>query len=128
MKVNVLSASKVVAEIEASEVNVPGSQGYMGILENHAPMIAEMGAGTLAVTGTQGTDRYYVSGGFVEVTDSDVRVLVDAIESESDIDFVAAASEKEQLEKEMETTPDWDAKAKFQRQIAQLEAKLNLKQ
>jgi F-type H+-transporting ATPase subunit epsilon len=65
-----------------SEVQVPGKNGYMGILPGHAPLLGLLGIGTLAyVSASDGKKRYLSThGGFVEVLDDHVRVLADCQE------------------------------------------------
>jgi F-type H+-transporting ATPase subunit epsilon len=59
---------------------LPGKDGYMGILPGHAPLLSALGAGTLtyAVGGSQKVLK--IDGGFVEVFDNHVHVLADHAE------------------------------------------------
>jgi len=57
---------------------IPGSEGDIGVLVNHAPMIVLLRGGTIAITeGGRVTDRLYVSGGFAEITTERCTVLAD---------------------------------------------------
>jgi F-type H+-transporting ATPase subunit epsilon len=61
-------------------VQVPGSEGYLGVLAGHAALVTELAAGTLTVREPGGDERHWqVSGGFFEVADNRATVLADAV-------------------------------------------------
>jgi len=72
------------------EVQVPGKEGYMGILPGHAPLLSLLGAGALSYT--IGSRRHYIAvhGGFLEVLPEHVRVLANEAERAEDIDLEKA--------------------------------------
>ena len=92
MNVQVYSPSKPLAEITANSVSVPGSMGFMEILPDHTAMVAEIGCGHLCVTKKDGNEKlnYFVSGGYVDVCDNSIKVLVDVAEIPDDIDRTRA--------------------------------------
>jgi len=70
-----------VFEGEATFVTATARDGELGVLYNHAPLVAALGEGSLRITGTDGTVRRYVArGGFVEVFKNVVTVLTERIE------------------------------------------------
>ena len=75
---------------QVSELQVPGKEGYMGILPGHAPLMGLLGIGTLTYV-SDGKKRYIsVHEGFVEVLDDHVRVLADVAERAEEIDVARA--------------------------------------
>ena len=69
---------------QVTEAEVPGKDGYMGILPGHAPLLSELGDGTLTYkSGGAGERKLHIIGGFVEVFEDHVRVLADRAEPES---------------------------------------------
>ena len=57
------------ATIDATMVVVPGAEGDMGVLEDHAPTVSSLRPGVVSVNGTDGGDTgYFVAGGFAEIT------------------------------------------------------------
>jgi len=61
-------------------VVIPASEGDMGVLEGHAPMIVTLRGGVIALyDGEQVTDRMYVAGGFAEVTPERCTVLANEV-------------------------------------------------
>lgn len=75
---------------QVGEVQVPGREGYMGILPGHAPLLSLLGAGALSYT--IGSRRHYIAvhGGFLEVLPDHVRVLANEAERAEDIDLEKA--------------------------------------
>jgi F-type H+-transporting ATPase subunit epsilon len=73
------------------EVEVPGANGELGILPEHAPLLSELGAGVLRYT-VQGQHPrcLCVSGGWVEVSQHSVRVLANTAELADDIELKRA--------------------------------------
>lgn len=87
LQVNLLSPAKVVARGRATHVLIPGSEGYLGVLPGHARLVGELGTGELIVEDGQGKkDRYFLSGGYVDVSQDSVTVLADVLERPGDID------------------------------------------
>jgi F-type H+-transporting ATPase subunit epsilon len=90
-KLSVVTPEKTVFEREANSIIAPGSEGYLGILTNHAPLITALIPGKLTVTDTVGKDTdYALSGGFLEVSHNLVTILADAIETIDGIDIKRA--------------------------------------
>jgi len=75
---------------QVAEVQVPGKNGYMGILPGHAALLGLLGIGTLTYV-VDGKKRYLsVHEGFLEVLDDHVRVLADVAERAEEIDMQRA--------------------------------------
>ena len=79
LKVEIATPEKLVASQSADSAQIPGKDGYMGILPGHAALLSELGDGELSFTLSGATERYKVSGGYVEIRDNHVRVLADRI-------------------------------------------------
>ncbi|MCB0760273.1 MAG: ATP synthase F1 subunit epsilon [Flavobacteriales bacterium] len=78
MKVEILTPEKNVFEGEARLVSLPGSDGSLGILNNHAPLITTLAEGNVKVEGTDGkVQEFHVKGGTVEVLNNRVIVLAE---------------------------------------------------
>jgi F-type H+-transporting ATPase subunit epsilon len=74
----IVSPEKLLLSRAVDMVVIPASEGEMGVLERHAPMIVLLRGGTVRLyQGDQITDRLFVSGGFAEVTPERVTVLAD---------------------------------------------------
>ena len=76
----ILTPERTVFEGPVEYVQVPGSEGYLGVLAHHAALVTAMAAGTLTVRKPGGADqRWEVSGGFFEVGDNRATVLADTV-------------------------------------------------
>jgi F-type H+-transporting ATPase subunit epsilon len=72
-------------------VVVPTTEGEIGILPGHIPVVAQLGAGELRATKAGSTELLVVGGGFVQVTGEKVSILADSAIEEEKIDPNAAA-------------------------------------
>jgi len=75
LRVSVITPEGSVFEGDADSVVIPAWDGEIGILKGHAPLMALLGEGELRVRGHRETERFFVSGGFVQVGDDVVTVL-----------------------------------------------------
>jgi F-type H+-transporting ATPase subunit epsilon len=63
-----------------TQAELPGKDGYMGVLPGHAPLLSILGTGTLSYSEGGAKKVLNIEGGFVEVFDNHVRVLADKAE------------------------------------------------
>ena len=86
-RLTVITQERTVVDREVAAVTAPGTEGYLGIWRNHAPLVTALDAGTLTVRELDGrTELYAVSGGFLEVSRNVVTILADTLESAGEID------------------------------------------
>ena len=100
-ELTVISAESRVFEGEVESVLVPGMVGDFLVLSNHAPCISSIRPGFLEVSEeTSNKQRYFVSGGIIEVINNTVSVLVDTailidkIAKEDIINFISEVDDK----------------------------------
>jgi F-type H+-transporting ATPase subunit epsilon len=80
---SILTPERTVFEGPVEYVEVPGTEGYMGVLAHHAALVTALASGTLAVRKAGGAEeRWHVVGGFFEVSNNSATVLADALTSE----------------------------------------------
>jgi F-type H+-transporting ATPase subunit epsilon len=77
LTVTLISPEESVFEGEADMVVAPAWDGEVGILRGHAPMMVLLGEGRMRVTRGEVEERFFVSGGFLQVVDDVVTVLAD---------------------------------------------------
>ena len=78
-ELTIISAERKVFDGEVENVLVPGMIGDFLVLSNHAPCISSIRPGFLEFSeGTSDKQRYFVSGGIIEVINNNVSVLVDS--------------------------------------------------
>jgi F-type H+-transporting ATPase subunit epsilon len=76
-QIEVVTPEKLVLDQQAEFAEIPGKDGYLGVLAGHAALLGELGEGALKVTSGGQTREIQVAGGYVEVRDNHVRVLAD---------------------------------------------------
>jgi len=74
---DLVSPERRLASFEATEVQIPGADGDMTAMADHAPTITTLRPGVLRVVHAGGSDEYIVSGGFAEITATTVSVLAE---------------------------------------------------
>ena len=86
-----VTPQRLLLEAEVTSLQAPGSEGYLGVLAHHAPLITALRPGRLDVRDAKGTLRSYaVSGGFLEVSKNRATVLADTAERKDEIDVPRA--------------------------------------
>jgi F-type H+-transporting ATPase subunit epsilon len=82
----IATPERLLVKEQVNEIQIPGKEGYLGILPGHAPLLSQLGTGFLSYTA--GNRKRYLSihGGFVEVLPNQVRVLANIAEKAEEID------------------------------------------
>jgi F-type H+-transporting ATPase subunit epsilon len=96
--VDITSQDRSVYSGDADIVVVPGSQGEMGILPNHSPLLSTLKYGLIKVRTKSDELIFTVAGGIVEVQPNQVTILADAAENIEEIDVTRAEAAKKRAE------------------------------
>ena len=86
----IVTAERMVFEGEVDIVNAPGSEGDLGLLPRHAPLMTTLRSGEIEVKQDKETYYFAVSGGFLEVRPDHVIILADSAERADEIDLARA--------------------------------------
>ena len=101
LQLEVVTPERRVLSEAVDTTTIPGSNGELGILPGHTPLISQLKTGVLTYTKDGKTSQLHVSGGFVEVRDDHVSVLADIAEHPEEIDAAQARSTRERMEKQL---------------------------
>ena len=83
-KLSILTPERTVFEGDVHYVEAPGTEGYFGVLANHAALVTALAHGTLTVREANGSEaRWQVAGGFFEVSNNVATVLADSVNAAS---------------------------------------------
>jgi F-type H+-transporting ATPase subunit epsilon len=82
----------------AEEAQIPGLNGYLGILPGHAPLISELGVGVITYRAGGVTKNLAVAWGFAEVLQDKVTILAETAERPDEVDVARAQHAKERVE------------------------------
>lgn len=101
LQLQIVSADRALVNERVDEVVIPGSNGYLGVLPGHAPLLGLLGAGELWYR--QGQDKHYLSVvlGFAEVQPDRVTILAQIAERPDDIDVARAEAAKRRAEERL---------------------------
>ena len=79
-QLSILTPERPVFDGPVEYVEVPGTEGYMGVLAHHAALVTALASGTLTVRKSGGAEeRWQVGGGFFEVSNNRATVLADEV-------------------------------------------------
>jgi F-type H+-transporting ATPase subunit epsilon len=105
-------------------VIVPGSDGSLGILPQHAPLISTLATGELRIKKGNTEESIVVFGGFVEVTPHKVIILADTAERTEEIDVARAEASRRRAEQALAAATDKvnlaEAEASLRRAVVRL--------
>jgi F-type H+-transporting ATPase subunit epsilon len=108
LTLEIVTPDRSLGREEVDEVQLPGSQGYFGVLPGHTPLLSTLMVGELWYRVGQEKRYLAVSGGFVEVLPDRVTVLADIGERAEDIDVARAEAAKRRAEERLAKTMDVD--------------------
>jgi len=102
---DVVSQDRALFSGPADMIIAPGSEGEMGILPNHAPLLTSLGNGFLRVRHSGREEVFVISGGVMEVRPTVVTVLADVGESVDEIDAARAEAARARAEALLQKGP-----------------------
>ncbi len=98
-KLSIVSPERILFEDEVVSLVVPGGEGYLGILSNHAPLISTLKVGEIKFRDKNNKELWMAtSGGFIEVSNNKATILADTAEFVHEIDPGRAMKELQRAE------------------------------
>jgi len=120
----IVTPDRKLVDKQVDEVLLPGSEGYLGVLPGHAPLLTTLKVGEISYREGSAWHFVMVAWGFVEVLPDSVRVLADIAEKAEEIDLGRAKEAKARAEERLKKPDavDWDrARASFDRALARIQ-------
>ena len=111
---------------EVDEVNVPGAEGYLGVLPGHAPLLSELRIGVITYRQENQKSHLFCSWGFAEVLPDRVSVLAEVAESPDQIDVERARANRDEAEKLLRSLDENVDYAQIMDALQQAEVQLEL--
>jgi F-type H+-transporting ATPase subunit epsilon len=101
IELQIVTPERLIVREQVDEVQIPGSEGYFGVLPGHTPLLASLTVGELWFR--KGQDKYYLSiaFGFAEVLPDRVTILAQLAERAEDIDVSRAESSRRRAEERL---------------------------
>jgi len=119
---DLVSPEKLLFAGEVAQVDLPGSEGDMGVLANHAPLVTTLRPGIIVVHREGGDMRVVVNGGFAEVGPAGLTVLADMAVPLEEYDRSLLAAEINDTEEDVADSTDGWQRDKLARRLQQLQA------
>jgi F-type H+-transporting ATPase subunit epsilon len=106
LQLRIVSADRSLVNEQVDEVEIPGADGYFGVLPGHTPLLALLGAGELWYRQGPGeNNKHYlaIAFGFAEVQPDAVTILAQIAEKPDDIDLARAEAARKRAEERLAT-------------------------
>lgn len=126
IRCEIVSQDRMVFEGEADMVIAPSVEGEIGILPDHAPLIANLDMGVIKVRRDDEEEVFTVTGGFIEVQPDIVTVMAEASEHVDEIDVERAREARERAEETLKKEPPQDTETYLKVQAALRRSRLRL--
>lgn len=123
----IVTPKKQLLRQSVTEVQLPGAEGYLGVLPGHAPLMTELGIGELSYHDAGGKESAHLAiiQGFAEVLPGRVTVLAETAEFAAEIDLARAEAALARAQKRLasgDTNIDWDrASVALQRSLIRIQ-------
>jgi F-type H+-transporting ATPase subunit epsilon len=123
----IVTPEKILFKDEVEFMVAPAVDGEIGVMRNHAPLVAALKIGVLRYKDSKGSEkRVAVSGGFMEIIDNTGRILAETAELGEHIDVLRAKAARERAERRLaqrdETINSIRAEQALKRAIARIRA------
>ncbi len=117
---------QLVKDVQADEIQIPGANGYLGILPGHAALITELAVGIITYRAHGETKNLSVAWGFAEVLPDKVTILAETAERPQDIDIARAQKAKERAEQFLKSSDSQVDFARAQDALQRAETRLKV--
>ncbi len=114
LKVRVIAPDRTVWDSTADEVILPSTTGQLGILTGHAPLLTALDTGVMRVRPGKNWVAIALMGGFAEVEENEVTILVNGAEKGENIDKETARTAYNEAEERMQRADSGSAQEKIQ--------------
>jgi F-type H+-transporting ATPase subunit epsilon len=120
---DLVSPERLLFSENVAQVDVPGSEGYFGVLAGHAPLVSTLRPGILVIYGADGEEmRVVINGGFAEVGEKGLTVLADSAVPADEFDAAVLAGMIKDTEEDVADCKDDWQRDKLARRLEQLRA------
>ena len=128
LKLQIVTPDGIAFSDNVEMVTLPGSEGQLGVLPQHVPLMTQIVPGEIIVR-QDGSDRLYAVGeGLVEITSESVAILTDMAVAAEDIDAAKVEEERQRAEERLREKLSSEEIANVHSALARLMAELNVKQ
>ncbi len=117
-----VSPAKLLFSGDVESVVLPGTEGEMTILAQHAPLLTSLKPGIVVVTSAKGAEKIFVRGGFAEVNPKGLIVLAERAIPTAELDAAALGAQIKDAEEDVADAKDEEVKRRAQENLEHLKA------
>ncbi len=117
---NLVSPEKELMSADVDQVDIPGAEGWIGILPNHAPMMTTLAPGMVRIKSGSDETRIFVRGGFAEISPAGLTVLAEEAVKAEELDATAIAAKLKDAEEDLADADSDEKKFTAQQSIDRL--------
>ena len=103
LHLEIVTPEKLAYADDVDSVQLPGSEGELGVLPHHAPLVSTLGVGELRIRKGGTEESFAIVGGFLQVLPTKVVVLAETADMASEIDLEKAQEARREAEKALES-------------------------
>ena len=103
IKLEIVTPERLVFDETVDGVTLPGSEGELGVLPHHAPLVSNLGAGELRLRKGGQEESFAIVGGFLQVLPDKVVVMAETADMAAEIDLEKAQEARRQAEAALES-------------------------
>ena len=103
IQLEIVTPERLAYSDTVDSVQLPGSEGELGVLPHHAPLVSTLGVGELRIRKGGAEESFAIVGGFLQVRPDRVVVMAETADLASDIDLEKAQEARREAEKALET-------------------------
>jgi F-type H+-transporting ATPase subunit epsilon len=124
-QLEIATPERLLLDEQVTEAEIPGKNGYMGILAGHAPLLSALAPGLLTYVASGSKQVLVVDGGFVEVFENHVRVLADHAERADEVQADVARRQLDDATRALREAQDEQSSNAALNQMQQAQARLD---
>jgi F-type H+-transporting ATPase subunit epsilon len=102
IQLEIVTPERLAYADEVDSVQLPGSEGELGVLPHHAPLVSMLGVGELRIRKGGSEESFAIVGGFLQVRPDKVVVMAELADLASEIDLEAAEAARREAERAIE--------------------------
>ena len=124
LELRIVTPERLLVSEQVDEVEIPGSEGYFGVLPGHTPLLADLAVGELWYRKGQEKTYLSIAYGFVEVLPDRVTILARLAEKAEEIDVTRAEEAKKRAEARLQDAKEVDyerARFALQKSLSRLQ-------
>lgn len=118
VKIDIVSPEYLILSAHVQSVIVPGAEGYLTVMGDHAPLMTVLKPGFVTVTETGGSvQRYFVAGGFADISNAGLTILAEEAKPAAEFGRSEIEGKIAAAQQKLGAAEDLDAKSVAQQEL-----------